>query len=80
MSGTVVYDKDGYGNKVTWNGSSTFNVYHNGKEVDTFTQYGDDKGGPIKSEQDAIEAAAEWMKDYRPTNDDGSERGHWYTR
>jgi len=41
---------------IKWNGSATFNVYSDGKEVDVFTHYG------IKTADAAKESAEGWHK------------------
>lgn len=55
---------------VDWNGSSTFNVYRGGKNVDCFTRYGDDEGGPMKSQEDARLACISWMDENYPYESD----------
>lgn len=45
---------------VEWNGSATFNLYHDGTNMDVRTHYGDDSGGSCSPEQ-AREVAHEWL-------------------
>jgi hypothetical protein len=59
FGGTVVWmDSPTY--YIMWNGSATFNVYLNGKEVDVFTRYN------ITSVGEAEVAAEEWMTEDDP--------------
>jgi hypothetical protein len=50
--------------ELEWAGGATFNVYSNGRNVDVFTIYGDDKGNP-PSFQRAWEIAQEFFHDAR---------------
>mgnify|MGYP003135034201 CR=1 FL=1 len=54
-SSTVAFEFDS-GITIKWNGSATFNVYSDGKEVDVFTHYG------IKTADAAKESAEGWHK------------------
>jgi hypothetical protein len=56
VGGTVVWiDDDNPAYYVMWNNSSTFNVYLNGEDIDTFTTY------DVDDVREAIEAAQDWM-------------------
>jgi hypothetical protein len=50
--------------EVEWGGGATFNIYSNGRNVDVFTHYGDDKGNPPTFQQ-AWEIAEEVFTDAR---------------
>ena len=41
---------------IEWNGSATFNVQHEGTDIDVFTVYGDKQAGPCSYEQAARHA------------------------
>lgn len=75
----TVYNKNGY--KVEWNGSATFNIFRDGKEIDVWTEYG------VDNVTDAKRSAESHMASYHDESDgaDGyfkspNREGHWYTR
>ena len=43
--------------KIVWNGSATFNVFNNGKEVNVFTDY------TCKTIEQAKQSAEEWLEE-----------------
>ncbi len=57
------FDGRGLGLVAVWRGGATFNVYSvdTAEEVDCFTRYGDDRGNPIKSIDEAARAVDEWF-------------------
>ena len=43
--------------KIVWNGSATFNVFNDGKEVNVFTDY------TCKTAEQAKQSAEEWLEE-----------------
>ena len=46
-----------YNIKIVWNGSATFNVFNDGKEVNVFTDY------TCKTIEEAKQSAEEWLEE-----------------
>ena len=56
ITSTTAFEFD-YNIKIVWNGSATFNVFNNGKEVNMFTDY------TCKTIEQAKKSAEEWLEE-----------------
>ena len=60
-AGDVIAYADDLGLVIVWNGSATFNVWRDGREVDVFTVY------DIDDIPAAVKTAAEWVNETHGT-------------